>query len=166
MLNFINKILLFTLIVGVELIYSSTPSSNLKKSSNFIKNCSLPNDFCIVYPKTFTLKKSKDNREWIIEDKNRNFWMRIEVGENLNKLSLKEEMKLQERFFDTLTYSCIKEKNNYFVLSGFKDGYIYYIKSVHFKDKKFRLFIKYKKDLKKNFDELVTHISHSFKAKK
>jgi len=46
---------------------------------------------------------------------------------NVLENSLKEEMKSQEEDFDTVTYR--KVKNNWYVLSGYKDDNILYIKT-------------------------------------
>lgn len=67
----------------------------------------------------------------------------------------------QEEDFDTVTYCNVK--NNWYVLSGYKDDNILYIKTYMGKENIYHLYIRYPISLKKEYDEIVLEASRSFK---
>jgi hypothetical protein len=88
------------------------------------------------------------------------FTMTVSGMYNVLDSSLKDEMRNQERDFDTVTYR--RMKNSWFVLSGYSGEEILYIKTYIANDTIYHLYMRYPKHLKEEYDTIVSKIARSF----
>lgn len=117
--------------------------------------------FCVNYPATFGMgpaPTNNDGREFSDRD---GFFMIASGNYNVLENSLTDEMRSQEKDFDTITYK--KRKRNWYVLSGYKNNNIVYIKTYMGRETIYHLYIRYPIKRKREYDQIVSRISHSFK---
>ena len=123
--------------------------------------CNTRFGFCVDYPATFGMgpaPTNNDGREFSDQD---GFFMIASGMHNALDNSLIEEMKSQEEDFDKITYRV--KKKNWFVLSGYKDNDILYLKTYIGKEYIYHLYIRYPTELKTEYNTLLSTISRSFK---
>ena len=123
--------------------------------------CNARFDFCVDHPVAFGIgpaPTNNDGREFSDRD---GFFMIASGMHNALENSLIDEMKSQEEDFDKITYRV--KKKNWFVLSGYKDDNILYLKTYIGKEYIYHLYIRYPAKLKTKYNTLVSTISHSFK---
>jgi hypothetical protein len=125
--------------------------------------CNARFDFCIDYPASFGMEPAPDNDDGRKYYDRNGFSMTVSGMYNVLENSLKDEMKSQEEDFDTVTYR--RMKNNWFVLSGYRNGDILYIKTYITNDTIYHLYIRYPQSLKKEYDTIISKIVHSFTVK-
>ncbi len=117
--------------------------------------------FCVDYPTTFGMgpaPSNNDGREFSDRD---GFFMIASGMYNALENNLRDEMQSQEKDFDRITYRV--KKKGWFVLSGYKDNDILYLKTYVGEEYIYHLYIRYPVRLKAKYNTLVSTISKSFK---
>ena len=135
--------------------------SQVNAQQAYTKYCNSRFGFCVSYPANFGMSSAPDNNDGREFYDREGFSMTASGMYNVLENSLKDEMKSQKEDFDTVTYH--KVKNNWYVLSGYKNNNILYIKTYMGKETIYHLYIKYPAKLKKEYDQIVSKASRSFK---
>ena len=135
--------------------------SQINAQQAYTKYCNSRFGFCVSYPVNFGMSPAPDNNDGREFYNREGFSMTASGMYNVLENSLKAEMKSQEEDFDTVTYR--KVKNNWYVLSGYKDDNILYLKTYMGKETIYHLYIRYPARLKKEYDKVVSRVSRSFK---
>jgi len=82
-------------------------------------------------------------------------------NENLSNISVSEAYSNELKKYESVTYKVLK--TDWFVISGYDNGQIYYIKKYILKNHSITLFILMPKNLKEKYDNIVTDASKSFR---
>ena len=147
--------------IGIIAILLVGFMSQVNAQQAYTKYCNSRFGFCVSYPVNFGMSPSPDNNDGREFYDREGFSMTASGMYNVLENSLKDEMKSQEEDFDTVTYR--KVKDNWYVLSGYKDENILYIKTYMGKETIYHLYIRYPARLKKEYDKIVSKASRSFK---
>ena len=147
--------------IGIIAIFIVSFMSQAYAEVPYEKYCNSRFKFCVLYPVTFGMGPAPDNNDGREFYDREGFSMTASGMYNVLENSLKEEMKSQEEDFDTVTYR--KVKDHWYVLSGYKDDNILYIKTYMGKETIYHLYIRYPARLKKEYDKIVSKIAKSFK---
>ena len=128
----------------------------------YTKYCNARFGFCVEYPVTLGQEPSPINNDGRAFYDGEGYFMRVFGSHNALEHSLQAEMIDEEKKFDVITYQTTK--NNWYVLSGYKDDDIVYIKTYISNDKRifYRLNIRYPAKLKEEYNEIVSRASLSF----
>ena len=147
--------------IGMIAIFIFAFMSQAYAQMDYKKYCNARFNFCVLYPVTFGMGPAPDNNDGRNFYDREGFSMTASGMYNVLENSLKDEMKSQEEDFDTVTYH--KVKDNWYVLSGYKDNNILYIKTYMGKETIYHLYIRYPAKLKKDYNKIVSKASRSFK---
>ncbi len=137
-----------TMHILIMLLLLST--SHLYAQPRYKSYCNARFDFCVDHPATFGMgpaPTNNDGREFSDRD---GFFMIASGMHNALENSLIDEMKSQEEDFDKITYRV--KKKNWFVLSGYKDNDILYLKTYIGKEFIYHLYIRYPTELKTEYN--------------
>lgn len=146
--------------IGIIAIFLVAFISQVNAQQAYTKYCNSRFGFCVSYPVNFGMGPAPDNNDGRKFYDREGFSMTASAMYNVLENSLKDEMKSQEEGFDTVTYR--KVKNNWYVLSGYKDDSILYIKTYMGKETIYHLYIRYPTKIKKEYDKIVSKTSRSF----
>ena len=149
--------------LGMIFIFIFAFMSQAYAQMDYKKYCNARFNFCVLYPITFGMGPAPDNNDGREFYDRNGFSMTASGMYNVLENSLRDEMKSQEEAFDTITYQRIK--NNWFVLSGYSDKNILYIKTYIVHDTIYHLYIKYPENRKKEYDTIISKIAKSFKPR-
>lgn len=129
----------------------------------YTKYCNARYGFCVEHPVTFGKEPAPLNNDGRAFYDGEGYFMRAYGSHNALEHSIKAEMRSEEKGFDVITYRTAK--NNWYVLSGYKDNDIVYIKTYMSKDKRvfYHLRIKYPAKFKREYNNIVSKVSKSFK---
>lgn len=144
-------------------IYMFGLTSYLNAQVVYTKYCNSRYGFCVERPVTFGMDPAPDNNDGRRFYDREGFSMSVYGSYNALEHSLNVEMKEEEKTFDVITYKTVK--NNWYVLSGYKDDDIVYIKTYMSPDKSifYHLHINYPAKFKTEYNEIVSKVSKSFK---
>lgn len=148
-------------LIGILVILLVGFISHVNAQQAYTKYCNSRFGFCVSYPVNFGMSPAPDNNDGREFYDREGFSMTASGMYNVLENSLKDEMKSQEEDFDTVTYH--KVKDNWYVLSGYKDNNILYIKTYMGKETIYHLYIRYPAKLKKDYNKIVSKASRSFK---
>ena len=143
------------------LILGFVPQANAQQA--YTKYCNERYGFCVKYPVNFGMEPAPYNNDGRAFYDNEGYFMRAYGSHNALEHSINAEMKYEEKGFDIVTYQTAK--NNWYVLSGYKDDNIIYIKTYMSPDKSifYHLRISYPAKFKTEYNEIVSKASKSFK---
>ncbi len=130
-------------------------------AQGYKKYCNARFGFCVAYPVGLSMSPTSDNNDGRKFYDHNGFILTASGMYNVLENSLRIEMKSQEEDFDTVTYR--KVKNNWYVLSGYKENNILYIKTYMGKETIYHLYLRYPVELKNEYDKTVSKVSRSFK---
>ena len=131
-------------------------------SRGYINYCNERYGFCVKYPNYFKLKPSPENGDGQEFYDGKGFSMSVSGINNVTNDNLITEMNSQRKNFDNITYQI--NKNNWFVLSGYKGSNIVYLKTYVGRSSVNHLYIQFPSSQKNEYDNIVTNISKSFKS--
>lgn len=149
-------------VIGSLTIFILSSVSTVNAQEAYTKYCNARYGFCIKYPVNFGIEPAPTNNDGRAFYDNEGYFMRAYGSHNALDHSLKAEMKYEEKAFDVVTYQTIK--NNWYVLSGYKDNDIVYIKTYMSPDKSifYHLRISYPAKFKTEYNAIVSKASKSF----
>ncbi|MEB4589766.1 hypothetical protein VSS37_02115 [Candidatus Thiothrix sp. Deng01] len=130
-------------------------------ASDYTSYCNDRYGFCVDYPSGFGMgpaSTNDDGRKFYDEE---GFQMTASGINNVLDSTVASEMKGQEKDFDTVTYR--KRKDDWYALSGYKDGNILYVKSWVGSGSINTLHLRYPTAKKSDYDAAVNHIVQSFR---
>ena len=150
-------------IMSVVAILLSGFISQGHAQETYTKYCNARYGFCIEYPVNFGMEPAPTNNDGRAFYDNEGYFMRAYGSHNAIEHSMNAEMKYEEKEFDVITYKTAK--NNWYVLSGYKDDDIVYIKTYMSPDKSifYHLRISYPAKFKTEYNSIVSKASKSFK---
>ena len=144
-------------IAATILIFSySVPLS----AQEYGRYCNSRFGFCVEYPMHFGIEPAPENNDGRRFYDRNGFTMTVSGINNALNNTLQSEMQSQSRDFDDVTYHSIGD--NWYVLSGYKDTHILYLKTYMGGGSINHLYIKYPAQLKAEYDEIITRVSRSF----
>lgn len=146
----------FIIGILVILLLSVTVPVN---AQDYTRYCNARYGFCVDYPKEFGMEPSPDNGDGRQFYDNNGFILIASGINNINN-TVQSEMRSQVENFDKVTYQ--KMGKNWFVLSGYKDTNIIYIKAYVGKGSTNHLYIRYPVNLKADYDKVIARVSRSF----
>jgi len=129
----------------------------------YTKYCNDRYGFCVEYPVNFGMKPAPTNNDGRVFYDTEGYSMRVYGSYNALDHSIKAEMKEEEKGFDIVTYRAAK--NNWYVLSGYKDNDIIYLKTYMSRNKEifYHLHMSYPAKYKTEYNKIVSKVSKSFK---
>ncbi len=129
----------------------------------YTKYCNARYGFCVEYPVNFGMKPAPTNNDGRVFYDTEGYSMRAYGSYNALDHSIKAEMKEEEKGFDIVTYRAAK--NNWYVLSGYKDDDIVYLKTYMSRNKEifYHLYMSYPAKFKTKYNKIVSKVSKSFK---
>ncbi|WP_295419197.1 hypothetical protein [Sulfurovum sp.] len=150
-------------IIGVMAILLFGIVSQANAQQTYTKYCNARYGFCVEYPVTFGMEPAPTNNDGRVFYDRDGYSMRVYGSYNALEHSLNDEMKDEEKGFDLITYRT--KKNNWYVLSGYKDDEIIYLKTYMSRDKEifYHLYISYPAKFKTDYNKIVSKASRSFK---
>ncbi len=137
--------------------------SQANAQQGYTKYCNARYGFCVEYPVTFGMEPAPTNNDGRVFYDRDGFSMRVYGSYNALEHSFHDEMKEEAQAFDIITYKAAK--NNWYVLSGYKDNTIIYIKTYMSRDREifYHLRISYPAKYKTEYNKIVAKVSKSFK---
>jgi hypothetical protein len=129
-------------------------------AADYTRYCNSRYGFCVDYPPYFGMEPSPINNDGRNFMDNEGFTMSATGINNVLDASIADEMQSREEDFDTVTFR--KRKDDWYVLSGYKDDLILYVKSWVGKGSINTVYMQYPKAMKADYDETVSHIVKSF----
>ncbi len=150
-------------VVGVMSVLLFGFVTQVNAQQSYTKYCNARYGFCVEYPVNFGKEPTPTNNDGRAFYDGEGYFMRAYGSHNALEHSFKDEMRYEEKGFDIVTYRAAK--NNWYVLSGYKDDDIIYIKTYMSKDKRvfYHLRIKYPAKYKTEYNKIVSKASKSFK---
>jgi len=150
-------------VVGVISILLFSSVSQVYAQQAYTKYCNSRYGFCVEYPVNFGMEPAPTNNDGRVFYDQEGFSMRVYGSYNVLDHSMKAEMKDEEKEFDIVTYRAAKR--NWYVLSGYKDDDIVYLKTYMNRNKEifYYLRISYPAKFKTEYNEIVSKVSKSFK---
>jgi len=138
--------------------------SQLNAQAVYTKYCNARYNFCVEYPVNFGIEPAPTNNDGRVFYDGEGYFMRVYGSYNALEHSLNDEMKYEEKEFDVVTYKT--SKKNWYVLSGYKDDNIIYIKTYMSPNKSifYHLRISYPAKFKTEYNAIVSKASKSFKT--
>ena len=150
-------------VVGVisVLLFGFVTQVNAQQS--YTKYCNDRYGFCVEYPVNFGIKPAAINNDGRVFYDTQGYTMRAYGSYNALEHSIKAEMRDEEKGFDIITYRAAK--NNWYVLSGYKDDNIVYLKTYMSRNKEifYHLYMRYPAKFKTEYNKIVSKVSKSFK---
>lgn len=142
------------------LVWGFASQANAQQS--YTKYCNARYGFCVEYPVNFGMEPAPTNNDGRVFYDGEGCFMRVYGSYNALEYTLKAQMREEEKEFDTITYR--RAKNNWYVLSGYKDDTIVYLKTYMSKDKDifYHFRISYPAKFKTDYNEVVSKASKSF----
>ncbi len=136
--------------------------SHANAQQAYTKYCNERYGFCVGYPVHFGVEPAPTNNDGRVFYDAEGCSMRVYGSHNALEHSFKDEMSSEEKEFDVVTYRAAK--SNWYVLSGYKDDDVVYIKTYMSKDKSifYHLRISYPAKYKTEYNEIVSKASKSF----
>ncbi len=149
-------------IIGSFTIFILVFVAQANAQQAYTKYCNARYGFCIEYPVNFGKEPAPTNNDGRVFYDNEGCSMRVYGSYNALEHSFKAEMRDEEKGFDIVTYRT--SKSNWYVLSGYKDDDIVYIKTYMSRDKSifYHLRISYPAKFKTEYNEIVSKASKSF----
>ena len=89
----------------------------------YTKYCNARYGFCVEYPVNYGTEPASYNNDGRVFYDNEGYSMRAYGSYNALENSLEAEMREGEKEFDVITYRV--SKNNWYVLSGYKDDFFH-----------------------------------------
>jgi hypothetical protein len=146
---------LITLSIALTL---SHPQYSLAQTLN--KYCNTRYGFCVNYPSYLSPDippQNGDGQKFFIK---KGLTMTVSGSNNVLNYSLHQIMTSQKTELDRITYQ--HQSKNYFILSGYKQNQIIYIKIYIGSGSINSLHLNYPLQLKTKYDRIITKISQSF----
>ena len=149
-------------IISVMVILLLGVMTQVNAQQAYTKYCNARYGFCVEYPVNFGMEPASYNNDGRVFYDNEGYSMRAYGSYNALDHSLETEMRENEKAFDVITYRA--SKNSWYVLSGYKDDKIVYLKTYISRDKRvfYHLRIKYPAKFKTEYNEIVSSASRSF----
>lgn len=154
---FTSKSVINIIIVTTSLTLSH-PQHSIAQTLN--KYCNTRYGFCVNYPSYLSSDippQNGDGQKFFIK---KGLTMTVSGSNNVLNYSLPQVMTSQKSEFDRITYQ--RQSKNYFILSGYKQGQIIYLKTYIGSGSINSLHLIYPSQLKTKYDRLITKISQSF----
>ncbi len=129
-------------------------------AADYTRYCNSRYGFCVDYPPYFGMEPSPINNDGRNFMDSEGFTMSATGINNVLDGTVATEMQSREEDFDTVTYR--KHKDNWYVLSGYKDDLILYVKSWVGSGSINTVYMQYPKTMQAEYDETVNHIVKSF----
>jgi len=150
-------------VIGVISVLLFSSVSQLNAQQAYTKYCNDRYGFCVEYPVNLGMKPAPTNNDGRVFYDSEGYSMRVYGSYNALDHSIKAEMKEEEKGFDIVTYRAAK--NNWYVLSGYKDDDIIYLKTYMSRNKEifYHLHISYPAKFKTEYNKIVSKVSKSFK---
>lgn len=152
---------ILSLLTASVVTFPFVDGSTLVKAQEYSKYCNDRYGFCIDYPKDIGIEPAPDNNDGRRFYDRNGFFMTASGINNVTNETSQSEMQSQKKDFNVITYQTTGK--NWFILSGYKDNNILYIKTYVGNGSINHLYIQYPIYLKAEYDEVVIRISRSFK---
>ncbi len=114
-------------VIGVISILLFGSVSQVNAQQAYTKYCNSRYGFCVEYPVNFDMKPAPTNNDGRVINDTKGYSMRVYGSYNALDHSIKDEMEDEEKGLDIVTYRAAKM--NWYVLSGYKDNDIVYLKT-------------------------------------
>ncbi len=150
-------------VIGVISILLFGSVSQVNAQQAYTKYCNSRYGFCVEYPVNFDMKPAPTNNDGRVINDTKGYSMRVYGSYNALDHSIKDEMEDEEKGLDIVTYRAAKM--NWYVLSGYKDNDIVYLKTYMNRNKEifYHLHISYPAKFKTEYNNIVSKVSKSFK---
>lgn len=130
-------------------------------SQEYVSYCNDRYGFCVDYPSHFKMQSPPANNDGRRFYDGLGFTMTVSGINNVLDATLQSEMDSQSKDFDNLTYR-VKGKN-WYILSGYKDSSILYVKTYIGEGAINHLYLRYPEQQKAKYSRMVEKISGSLK---
>jgi len=154
-----------TIISVMAVLLSFVSQAGAEEAYAYTKYCNARYGFCVEYPVDFGMEPSPINNDGRVFYDGEGYSMRAYGSQNALEHGINDEIKDEKEEFDIVTYKRVK--NNWFVLSGYEDEDIVYLKTYMNTDKSifYHLRISYPTKFKTKYGRLVSKVSKSFKPR-